>query len=46
MADQVTTGRFVGCTQELARLRQLLARAALELGRGDLDGPRPLGWWN
>jgi DNA-binding CsgD family transcriptional regulator len=28
MADQVTTGRFVGRTQELARLRQLLARAA------------------
>jgi DNA-binding CsgD family transcriptional regulator len=27
MADQVTTGRFVGRTQELARLRQLLARA-------------------
>ncbi|MDF2743650.1 MAG: transcriptional regulator, LuxR family, partial [Actinomycetia bacterium] len=31
MASQVTTGRFVGRTQELARLRQLLARAA--------DGP-------
>jgi hypothetical protein len=31
MAYQVTTGRFVGRTQELARLRQLLARAA--------DGP-------
>jgi predicted ATPase len=28
MADQVTTGRFVGRTQELARLRGLLARAA------------------
>jgi DNA-binding CsgD family transcriptional regulator/tetratricopeptide (TPR) repeat protein len=28
MADQVTAGRFVGRTQELARLRQLLARAA------------------
>jgi predicted ATPase len=28
MTDQVTTGRFVGRTQELARLRQLLARAA------------------
>jgi predicted ATPase len=28
MADQVTTGRFVGRTQELAWLRQLLARAA------------------
>jgi tetratricopeptide (TPR) repeat protein len=28
MAYQVTTGRFVGRTQELARLRQLLARAA------------------
>jgi hypothetical protein len=28
MADQVTRGRFVGRTQELARLRQLLARAA------------------
>jgi DNA-binding CsgD family transcriptional regulator len=28
MADQVTTGRFVGRTNELARLRQLLARAA------------------
>ena len=28
MADQVTTGRFVGRTQELARLHQLLARAA------------------
>jgi DNA-binding CsgD family transcriptional regulator len=28
MASQVTTGRFVGRTQELARLRQLLARAA------------------
>jgi hypothetical protein len=27
MADQVTTGRFVGRTQQLARLRQLLARA-------------------
>lgn len=27
MAYQVTTGRFVGRTQELARLRQLLARA-------------------
>jgi DNA-binding CsgD family transcriptional regulator len=27
MADQVTTGRFVGRTQELARLHQLLARA-------------------
>jgi DNA-binding CsgD family transcriptional regulator len=26
MADQVTAGRFVGRTQELARLRQLLAR--------------------
>jgi DNA-binding CsgD family transcriptional regulator len=28
MADQVTAGRFVGRTQELARLRQLLAHAA------------------
>jgi predicted ATPase len=28
MTDQVTTGRFVGRTQELALLRQLLARAA------------------
>jgi DNA-binding NarL/FixJ family response regulator len=28
MADQVTTGRFVGRTQELAQLHQLLARAA------------------
>jgi predicted ATPase len=28
MADQVTTGRFVGRSQELAGLRQLLARAA------------------
>jgi len=28
MADQVTTGWFVGRTQELARLHQLLARAA------------------
>jgi DNA-binding NtrC family response regulator len=28
MAYQVTTGRFVGRTQELARLHQLLARAA------------------
>jgi tetratricopeptide (TPR) repeat protein len=28
MADQVTAGRFVGRTQQLARLRQLLARAA------------------
>jgi DNA-binding CsgD family transcriptional regulator/tetratricopeptide (TPR) repeat protein len=28
MADQVTAGRFVGRTQELARLRQLLGRAA------------------
>jgi AAA ATPase domain len=28
MADQVTAGRFVGRTQELAWLRQLLARAA------------------
>jgi tetratricopeptide (TPR) repeat protein len=28
MADQVTAGRFVGRTQELALLRQLLARAA------------------
>jgi AAA ATPase domain len=28
MTDQVTTGRFVGRTQELTRLRQLLARAA------------------
>jgi DNA-binding CsgD family transcriptional regulator len=28
MASQVTTGRFVGRTQELARLRELLARAA------------------
>jgi predicted ATPase len=28
MADQVTAGRFVGRTQELARLRELLARAA------------------
>jgi ATP/maltotriose-dependent transcriptional regulator MalT len=28
MADQVTAGRFVGRTQELARLHQLLARAA------------------
>jgi DNA-binding CsgD family transcriptional regulator/tetratricopeptide (TPR) repeat protein len=28
MADQVTRGRFVGRTQELARLRQLVARAA------------------
>jgi DNA-binding CsgD family transcriptional regulator/tetratricopeptide (TPR) repeat protein len=28
MADQVTTGRFVGRTNELARLRQLLTRAA------------------
>jgi predicted ATPase len=28
MASQVTAGRFVGRTQELARLRQLLARAA------------------
>jgi DNA-binding CsgD family transcriptional regulator/tetratricopeptide (TPR) repeat protein len=28
MTDQVTTGRFVGRTQELARLRELLARAA------------------
>jgi ATP/maltotriose-dependent transcriptional regulator MalT len=27
MADQVTTGRFVGRTNELARLQQLLARA-------------------
>jgi DNA-binding CsgD family transcriptional regulator len=27
MADQVTAGRFVGRTQELARLRELLARA-------------------
>jgi hypothetical protein len=27
MADQVTTGRFVGRTQELERLRELLARA-------------------
>src|SRR4029450_7611675 len=27
MADQVTTGRFVGRTNELARLHQLLARA-------------------
>jgi AAA ATPase domain len=27
MADRVTTGRFVGRTQELARLHQLLARA-------------------
>jgi predicted ATPase len=28
MTDQVTTGRFVGRTQELARLRDLLTRAA------------------
>jgi hypothetical protein len=28
MAYQVTTGRFVGRTQELAQLRELLARAA------------------
>ena len=28
MAYQVTTGQFIGRTQELARLRQLLARAA------------------
>jgi len=28
MTDQVTAGRFVGRTQELARLRELLARAA------------------
>jgi DNA-binding CsgD family transcriptional regulator/tetratricopeptide (TPR) repeat protein len=28
MASQVTTGRFVGRTQELARLRDLLARSA------------------
>ena len=28
MADQITTGRFVGRTKELARLHQLLARAA------------------
>jgi predicted ATPase len=28
MAYQVTTGRFVGRTTELARLRQLLARVA------------------
>jgi predicted ATPase len=28
MTDQVTTGRFVGRTQELARLGDLLARAA------------------
>jgi DNA-binding CsgD family transcriptional regulator len=28
MADQVTAGRFVGRTSELARLRELLARAA------------------
>ena len=28
MADQVSTGRFVGRTNELARLHQLLARAA------------------
>jgi ATP-dependent Clp protease ATP-binding subunit ClpA len=28
MAYQVTTGRFVGRTQELARLGELLARAA------------------
>jgi predicted ATPase len=28
MAYQVTTGRFIGRTQQLARLRQLLARAA------------------
>jgi DNA-binding CsgD family transcriptional regulator len=28
MADQVTAGRFVGRTQELARLRELLSRAA------------------
>src|SRR4029453_1819149 len=28
MADQVTAGRFVGRTQELARLGQLLARSA------------------
>ena len=28
MVSQVTTGRFVGRTQQLARLRQLLARAA------------------
>src|SRR5262245_23746880 len=27
MADQVTTGRFVGRTQQLARLRELLVRA-------------------
>src|SRR4029450_13523462 len=27
MADQVTTGRFVGRTNELARLRELLVRA-------------------
>src|SRR4030095_16621749 len=28
MTDQVTAGRFVGRTQELARLRELAARAA------------------
>jgi predicted ATPase len=28
MASQVTAGRFVGRTQELTRLRELLARAA------------------
>ena len=28
MADQVTTGRFVGRTQELARLCEVLDRAA------------------
>src|SRR5918995_5236865 len=28
MADQVMTGRFVGRTEELARLRELLAHAA------------------
>jgi ATP-dependent Clp protease ATP-binding subunit ClpA len=28
MADQVTRGRFVGRTQEPARLRELVARAA------------------
>ena len=28
MASQVTAGRFVGRTQELARLHQLLSRAA------------------
>jgi hypothetical protein len=50
MADQVMTGRFVGRAEELARLGELLARAAtgeplLVLIGGRRGSARP-GWWS